>query len=465
MRSGEDRQADQVDVLVARGGRDLLGREPDALVDDLHARVARRDRDLLGAVGVTVEPGLADEDADRVAERVRRGPAPGPALAPWRRPTAACTPPTPVGARYSPNTSRSASAHSPTVPPARARRDGRRGEVVGAAATFADRVERARDRVAVARVAPLGEQLELLALDRLVDDEDVALAVERRRPAASRQVSVNAFTPTTVMSPDSMRRTRSALLCTSRCFIASIMANAPPPSSTHWSSASAASASSAVFASTTCEPSKRSSYSSRSVSNASTCWMRSDHCWSHGRGQPERLVPRRQLHRARPRVLRERDAERLEHDALHVVLGLRLGETERVHLHAVAEAAQLLVGDAVALGGDAVPERAEGAQLAHLLDEADPRVHEERDAPDDLGELVVVDLARRAHRVEHVDRGGERVRDLLDRRRARLLQVVRADVDRVPLRDVPHRVAHEVDGQPARRLGPEDVGARATGTP
>ena len=30
-----------------------------------------------------------------------------------------------------------------------------------------------------------------------------------------------------------MRRTRSALLCTSRCFIASIMANAPPPSSTH----------------------------------------------------------------------------------------------------------------------------------------------------------------------------------------------------------------------------------------
>ena len=29
-----------------------------------------------------------------------------------------------------------------------------------------------------------------------------------------------------------------------------------------------------------------SSYSSRSVSNASTCCIRSDHCWSHGRGSP-----------------------------------------------------------------------------------------------------------------------------------------------------------------------------------
>ena len=33
-------------------------------------------------------------------------------------------------------------------------------------------------------------------------------------------------------------------------------------------------------------PSNRSSYSSRSVSYASTCCMRSDHCWSHGGGRP-----------------------------------------------------------------------------------------------------------------------------------------------------------------------------------
>ena len=45
--------------------------------------------------------------------------------------------------------------------------------------------------------------------------------------------------------------------------------------------------------------------------------------------------------------------------------------------------------------------RVERAHLAHLFDEADARVDEERDAPDDLGELVVGDLARLAHRVEH----------------------------------------------------------------
>ena len=61
MRAGEDRQTDDVDVLVARGRDDLLGRESDPLVDDLEARVARGDRDLLGAVGVAVESGLGDQ--------------------------------------------------------------------------------------------------------------------------------------------------------------------------------------------------------------------------------------------------------------------------------------------------------------------------------------------------------------------------------------------------------------------
>jgi hypothetical protein len=37
--------------------------------------------------------------------------------------------------------------------------------------------------------------------------------------------------------------------------------------------------------------------------------------------QAERLVPGRQLHRAGAGVLGQRDAEHLEHDALHVVLG------------------------------------------------------------------------------------------------------------------------------------------------
>ena len=55
--------------------------------------------------------------------------------------------------------------------------------------------------------------------------------------------------------------------------------------------------------------------------------------------QAERFVPTRKLDGPRARVLRERDAQHLEHDALHVVLGLFLGEAERVHLHAITEAA------------------------------------------------------------------------------------------------------------------------------
>ena len=107
--------------------------------------------------------------------------------------------------------------------------------------------------------------------------------------------------------------------------------------------------SSSVRASMTREPSKMSSYSSRSVSKASTCCIRNDHCWSHGRGRPSASFHAGSwIDRARARfdsVTRQH----LEHDALHVVLGLRLGEAERVDLHAVAEPAGLLVGDAVAL--------------------------------------------------------------------------------------------------------------------
>ena len=62
--------------------------------------------------------------------------------------------------------------------------------------------------------------------------------------------------------------------------------NAPPRASTSSSSAHDASATSAVFFSMTTEPSKMSPYSSRSDSKARTCWIRSDHCWSHGRGSP-----------------------------------------------------------------------------------------------------------------------------------------------------------------------------------
>ncbi len=57
-------------ALVDRRARDLRRSEPDALVDDVHARVTRTDGDLLRTVGVPVEPGLADQDLQRAPERL-----------------------------------------------------------------------------------------------------------------------------------------------------------------------------------------------------------------------------------------------------------------------------------------------------------------------------------------------------------------------------------------------------------
>ena len=76
-----------------------------------------------------------------------------------------------------------------------------------------------------------------------------------------------------------------------------------------------------------------------------------------------------------------------------------------------------------------------------------------------LREALRRDLARVPHRVEHADRGGQRVGDLLHRRRPRLLEVVAAHVDRVPQRRVVGAPGHHVHDQPAARLGREDVRA------
>ena len=105
--------------------------------------------------------------------------------------------------------------------------------------------------------------------------------------------------------------------------------------------------------------------------------------------QPQGLVPGRQLQRPRPRLAAHRDRQRLEHDPDDVVLRLRLGQPERVHLHPVAEAQQLLVVHAVALAADLLPEPAHRAQLRVLLDEANAGVDEERDAPEHPREGLV----------------------------------------------------------------------------
>ena len=174
--------------------------------------------------------------------------------------------------------------------------------------------------------------------------------------------------------------------------------------------------------------------------------------------QAERLVPGGQLHRAGARVLAHHHGQHFQQDAVDVVLRLLLGEAERIHLHAVAEQALLGVGHAVAIEREVLPQLGERPHLAHLGDEADAGIDEEGDAADDLREIGLGHLAARAHRVEHGDGVGERKGQLLHRRRARFLQVIAADVHRVPLGNLAVGEADRVGRQPERGLGREDVG-------
>ena len=61
----QDRQPDDVDVLLERGRDDHLGRLAQAGVDDLEALVAQAAGEHLGAAVVAVEAGLGDEHLDR----------------------------------------------------------------------------------------------------------------------------------------------------------------------------------------------------------------------------------------------------------------------------------------------------------------------------------------------------------------------------------------------------------------
>ncbi len=178
-----------------------------------------------------------------------------------------------------------------------------------------------------------------------------------------------------------------------------------------------------------------------------------------GPRQAERLVPGRQLHGAGARVLRQRHRQHLDQNARDVVFGLLLGQAQRVDLHAVAEQPLLGVGDAVALARDLVPQFDEGAHLAHLGDEAHAGIDEERNAPDHLAEFLVRHFAGRLDGVEHRHRGGQREGQLLHRRRSRFLQMVGADVHRIPLRQFGRGENRHVLDQPHRRRRRKHVSA------
>ena len=84
MGARQDRQADDVDVLLEGRGRDHLRRLAEARVDDLEALVAQAAGEDLRAAVVAVEAGLGDQDLDRAVGHGRIVPcaiAPRPACA------------------------------------------------------------------------------------------------------------------------------------------------------------------------------------------------------------------------------------------------------------------------------------------------------------------------------------------------------------------------------------------------
>ncbi len=174
-------------------------------------------------------------------------------------------PETPVGARYSPNTSRSAPAHSPVVPPACAR-----AMVAGMRFSPDSAARLSSPNAACTPACGRAERHAATSSRRCASMPGSTVRIDDAGSAArwrgESSVSVKELTPITFCSPDSILRSRSAWLATSRDLSSSIASNAPPSDTTSSSSFDACSTIEVVFSSMTCEPFKMSSYSSRSVS-------------------------------------------------------------------------------------------------------------------------------------------------------------------------------------------------------
>ena len=104
----------------------------------------------------------------------RRAASSRPSLTPTARAT-------PVGARYSPNTARSASVHSPVVTPALAQAIEAGMTLRSSFAAAASSASAASTAVGVARRAPGLQALDLPALDGGIDGHDRAFAGRQRR--------------------------------------------------------------------------------------------------------------------------------------------------------------------------------------------------------------------------------------------------------------------------------------------
>ncbi len=62
MAAGEDREANEGDFFLFRGGHDFFRGEADAVIGDVEPAVGGAHGDLLGAIGVSIEAGLGHEE-------------------------------------------------------------------------------------------------------------------------------------------------------------------------------------------------------------------------------------------------------------------------------------------------------------------------------------------------------------------------------------------------------------------
>ena len=404
VRAGQHRQADAVHVLVDRGRDDLRGGEPDALVDDLEAGVARPHRHLLGAVGVPVEPGLADQQPQPPAELLAGGPhrarAPRRALVGDRR----RRPPT-RRRRSVRGTRRTTSRSTPRPLPRRhagagARERGRRSgsrpspasarSRCSAAAAASRRAGRrparsrhsftARGRLLLdLRVDGLdrgvevgGERVGLGGLEAVDADDDVLAALDPRAGAR------RARPP----GPTSCSRTRRR----------------PPrrPARRPWPSPPGRpSTSSATFVLDDVAAGEQ-------VVVLEQVGLERQHLLdaaattagpTAGAGPSASFQAGSWTARARASLLKV-TASISSTMRWTLFSGCASVRPERVDLHAVAEPARLGVLDAVALARQLVPQLDEGAHLAHLLDEPHAGVDEEGDPRDDVARTARAAPAR-----------------------------------------------------------------------
>ena len=179
--------------------------------------------------------------------------------------------------------------------------------------------------------------------------------------------------------------------------------------------------------------------------------------------QAKGLVPSGQLQGAATGVLGQGHGQRLDQDAIDVIFRLLFGQAQRIDLNTIAEAAGLIVGNAIALLQELIPKLSEGAHLAKLGHKPDPGIDEEADARDHDGKVRLGHLTPGLDRIQHRDGGGQRIGQFLLGRRTGLLQMVGTDVGRVPfgrldigpshhIADHPHRGGGRIDIGPARQI-------------